>query len=102
MKILEFIKRKRSLIIVFGLALLFVGCQSFGEDSEMNTDGYGFFTGLAHSIAIPYIWWLRFFTHIEFYNANNNGWPYDLGFALGFYIFFGIQLELYKAKFKKK
>jgi len=51
-------------------------------------DAPGFVFGLWHGFIFPVAWVLSLFMpEVAVYAVPNNGWPYDFGFFLGFFVF---------------
>lgn len=71
------------------LALFFLSSCAAGNE-KFNIDPAGFWMGLWHGFISLISFIVSFFyDNVTIYEANNTGWPYNLGFILGVMIFYG-------------
>ena len=77
------------LLLVAILFLLIMASCAAGPNPSVNMPDAGgsvagFWLGLWHGIIAPVTFIISLFTDsVHFYDVNNNGWPYNLGFILG-------------------
>jgi len=68
--------------------LLLTSCAAGNE--RFDLDPAGFWMGLWHGLISLVTFIISIFnSDVTIYEANNSGWPYNLGFILGIMIFYG-------------
>jgi hypothetical protein len=73
-------------------ALLLASCAAGpGSDwAQPDADPAGFWAGIWHGALMLITLIVSFFTdQVKFYEVNNSGWPYDLGFVLSVLCVYG-------------
>ena len=80
------------LLIVTTCILFFVGCLP-GENPSVDSSysSAGFFTGIWQGLISPFSLIASIFFDVSFYEVDNTGWWYNLGFLIGIgSLFFGL------------
>lgn len=82
---------KKLILIALGTVILGLGCaQAVDVSGFVETEPYGFWSGLWHGIIAPFTFIISLFKEdVAMYAVNNNGGWYDFGFVLGAGILFG-------------
>jgi len=82
---------KKSFWIILSVATLTFSCaQAIDVQQFVDTEPYGFWSGLWHGIIAPVTFFVSLFVEeVAIYAVNNNGGWYDFGFVLGAGILFG-------------
>lgn len=93
MKIYSVILKKVFLAILLGGVLIFI-CSCATQPENYSHGVPGFFSGLIHSILIPFELILSPFTHYRIYGFPNSGFLYDLGYCIGLGVDFFIGMVL--------
>lgn len=76
---------KFMLLVLLPISILATGCADVTPIEDcVNTNPYGFFSGLWHGFIAPFSFIGSIFSDdIAMYAVNNTGGWYDFGFALG-------------------
>ncbi len=86
---------KQCLLILIGIIIVFISlnCAPGNYRWDPNIEGSkpaNFWSGLWHGIIIVITFVVSLFTNtVRIYEANNVGWPYNLGYILGLSISIG-------------
>lgn len=71
------------------VAIFFLTSCAPGNE-KFDVDVAGFWMGLWHGfISLFTFFWSLFCNDVTIYEANNSGWPYNLGFIIGIAAFYG-------------
>jgi hypothetical protein len=94
-------------ILILTLALAVAGCAAGPNPSihvpDTGGNVAGFWLGLWHGVIAPITFIISLFTsNVHFYDVHNNGWPYNLGFILGFLVVYGGGGSTASCRTKKK
>jgi len=74
---------------LFIIAVLILASCAPGN-IKFDVDPAGFWMGLWHGFISLITFFVSLFNNdVGIYEANNTGWPYNLGFILGIMIFYG-------------
>ncbi len=81
-------KNVKWLPFIFLAAIILTSCAPGNE--QFDIDPAGFWMGIWHGLISLITFIISLFNcNVGIYEADNSGWPYNLGFIIGIMIFYG-------------